>query len=586
MRNKIFLSIILFLTLSTGCEDFLEVQMKGKATEDDFYLTINELQLSLNAAYTVLRSSEFQNTLALIGDVLSDDFIYQATSYSNFGDDGLRLQNFNITSENSWVRSWYTINYRGIYKANQLLSHINDNIQLQYVEGVNDTDVRRWQQIYGQALFLRAYYYFNLVRTFGGVSIVPEVQDINNPAVARSTKEETYDYIEKDLRTACILLSEYIPSVDYGEISQYAGLSMLMKVLITQAKQGVPSEKWDEAVKIGKTIIANQGDPAAFLTYNDILKLEKFYPDLTWDQWKEQFKLDLRVDDFEQTEMAKPDGTGVFQNFPTMSPKHGFTPWPNMWRVNYQNLTSNKEPIFVVLSMTATGVDPGQINLFNQIDDLYNNVFCPSKSLMDVMTNEGIDPRNLYGCYSHNMQPIGYNPPEYNEYWGGVFTENFQRFVKFFLIANTEVPPGGGGSPRNLTLLRYSDVLLLYAEALNETGDGITAIDILNEMRANLKASIPKIDNIFKYTIAYGPYVYVRDKIQIERRKELAGERERYFDLLRYGTAGDVLTEAYKAEVAKSKQYFNFVKGVHELLPIPQVEIELAHGIIAQNPGY
>ena len=56
MRNKI-LSAILFLTLSTGCEDFLEVQMKGKATEDNFYSTINELQLSLNSVYTVLRSA-------------------------------------------------------------------------------------------------------------------------------------------------------------------------------------------------------------------------------------------------------------------------------------------------------------------------------------------------------------------------------------------------------------------------------------------------------------------------------------------------------------------------------------------------
>jgi hypothetical protein len=585
MRNQIA-SIILFLTLSTGCEDFLEVEMKGKATEDNFYSTINELQLSLNSVYTVLRSEDFQNTLALIGDVLSDDFVYQATSYSNFGDDGLKLQNFNITSENSWVRKWYAINYKGIYKANQLLSHVNDNIQLIYVEGIDDADIRRWQQIYGQVLFLRAYYYFNLVRTFGGLSIIPEVQNIDNPAIPRSTKEETYAYIERDLRTACILLSEYIPSEDYGEISQYAGLSLLMKVLITQAKQGQKSEFWEEAVKIGKTIVANHGDPTASLTYNDVLKIEKFYPDLTWDQWKEKFKLNLRVDDFEQSEMAKPNGTGVYQNYITMSPKHGLTPWPSMWRVAYQNLTQNKEPIFVVPSMTATGVDPSKINLFNKIDSLYNTIFCPSKSLMDIMTTEGIDPRNLYGCYSHNMQPIGYNPVEYNEYWGGVFTENFQRFVKFFLIANTEVPPGGGGSPRNLTLLRYSDVLLMYAEALNETGDGITSIDIINEIRANLKASIPKIDNIFKYTIAYGPYVYVRDKIQIERRKELAGERERYFDLLRYGTTGDVVTEAYKAEVAKSKQYLNYVKGVHELLPIPQVEIELSHGIITQNPGY
>jgi len=275
---------MLSLTLSTGCENFLEVEMVGKATEENFYTTINEMQLSLNSVYTVLRSSDFQNTLALVGDVLSDDFIYQATSYTNFGDDGLRLQNFNITSENNWIRSWYTINYRGIYKANQLLRHINDNIQLEYVEGVNDADVRRWQHIYSQALFLRAYYYFNLVRTFGGLSIIPEVQDIDNPAIPRSTKEETYAYIEKDLRTACILLSEYIPSEDYGEISQYAGLSLLMKVLITQATQGQNSEFWEEAKKIGQTIVANYGDPTASLTYNDVLKIEEFYPDLTWDQ--------------------------------------------------------------------------------------------------------------------------------------------------------------------------------------------------------------------------------------------------------------------------------------------------------------
>ncbi len=397
MKIKIF-AILLFISFSFGCENFLEVEMPGKVSEEKFYSTINEMQLSLNSVYTVLRSNDFQNTLVLIGDVLSDDFIYQAASYSNFGDDGLRLQNFNITSENSWVRAWYSVNYKGIYKANQLIKHINDNIKLEYTEGVYDSDVRRWQHIYGQALFLRAYYYFNLVRTFGGLSIIPEEQDIDNPAVARSTKEDTYKYIEKDLRTACILLSEYIPSEDYGEISQYAGLGLLMKVLVTQASQGQSSALWEEARNIGKTLVANHGDPAASLTYNDILKLDKFYPGMTWEQWKEQFKLNLRVDEFEQTEMARPNGSGVFQNNATMSPKHGLTPWPSIWRVDFQNLTANKEPVFVVLSMTATGVDPGQINLFNQIDDLYNTVTCPSKSLMDVMTTDGIDPRNLYGC--------------------------------------------------------------------------------------------------------------------------------------------------------------------------------------------
>jgi starch-binding outer membrane protein, SusD/RagB family len=584
MKRILFLIIILFTLY--GCEDFLEVDVKGKSTEENFYSTINELQLSLNAVYAVLKSKDFQNTLALVGDVLSDDFIYQASSYTNFGDDGLKLQNFNISADNQWVKKWYTSNYRGIYKANQLLRHINDDIRLSYNVS-DDADLKRWQHIYGQALFLRAYYYFNLVRTFGGVSIVPETVDIENPAIARSTVEETYFYIEKDLRTACILLSEYIPSEDYGEISQYAGLSMLIKVLVTQATPGVASEYWEEARDIGKTIVANHGDLGSQITYNDVLKLEKFYPNMTWEEWKTTFKLNSRIDEFELEEMAMENGSGIFQDYNTLSSKHGLTEWDQMLRVNFQNLTANTEPIFVVLSMNATGVDPSEINLLNQMDELYNDVFCPSKSLMDLMsTFEGIDPRNLYGCYSHNMQPIGYNPPEYNESWGGVFTENFQRFVKFFLIADTEVPYGGGGSPRNITLLRYSDVLLLYAEALNETGDRTTPIDIINDIRANLKSSIINIDHDFKYTMKYGPYEFVRDKIRIERRKELAGERIRYFDLLRYGNVGDVITKAYKNEVAISKQYVSFVKGIHELLPIPQVEIELSHGIIDQNPGY
>lgn len=226
----ITITVIVIMAALTSCEKFLEVEIEGKSTEENFYSTINDFQLSLNAAYAVLRSNDFQKSLAFIGDAMSDDFIYQASNYSTFGDDGLKLQNFNITADNNWVKNWYTVNYTGIYKANQLLSHINDDITLRYIEGVYDTDLRRWQHIYGQALFLRAYYYFNLARTFGGVSMIPEVQDIDNPAVERSTLEETYFYIEKDLRTACILLSEYIPSEDYGEVSQYSGLGLLMKV--------------------------------------------------------------------------------------------------------------------------------------------------------------------------------------------------------------------------------------------------------------------------------------------------------------------------------------------------------------------
>ena len=90
MRNKI-ISILIFLTIATSCNDFLEVELAGKSSEENFYSTINEQQLALNAAYTVLRTADFQNTLSFIGDAMSDDFIYQASTYTNFGDEGLKL---------------------------------------------------------------------------------------------------------------------------------------------------------------------------------------------------------------------------------------------------------------------------------------------------------------------------------------------------------------------------------------------------------------------------------------------------------------------------------------------------------------
>ncbi|MDA3853512.1 MAG: RagB/SusD family nutrient uptake outer membrane protein, partial [Bacteroidales bacterium] len=480
MKKYIYYIMLVALFTTSSCDDFLNVEVTGSVTEDDFYTNINEFQLSLYAVYSVLRTDDFQNSLPLIADGISDDFIYQRNNSDEYGEDGFRLENFDIQTDNVWVEKWYSVNYNGIFKANQLLAHINDSIDIKYVDNYDD-EVRRWQHIYGQTLFLRAYYYFNLVRTFGGVSIIPETQDIENSVIPRSTVEETYEFIEKDLRTACVILGEIIEAGDYGEVSQYAGLSLLMKVLVAQAKQGEASKYWEEAKNLGQTLVANQGSTSATLSYNDILKLDEFYPDMTWDEWKEKFKMSYRVDAREQTELSKEEGSGTFQSYSRLSPRHGLMDWPSMWRVAKQNLTTSTEAIFSVLSMNAVGMDPSQLNLLNVKDGLYAigvsdndyvQALIPSLDLYQAMTSkDGMDPRNYYGCYEHQMKPYNKFPDEYQTSSGGVSTENFMRFVKYFLIEATERITGVDGSPRNFVLMRYSDILLLYAAALNETGD-------------------------------------------------------------------------------------------------------------------
>src|SRR4030043_458472 len=608
MKERIILLYISgFMFFLSGCESYFDIEPVGKSTEEQFYHNINEFQASLYAVYSVLREQDFQKTLALIGDGLSDDFIYQYKNNGDFGEDGLKLQNFNITADNEWVRKWYEINYKGIYRANQLLKHINDDIYIRFDESEDD-DLRRWQHIYGQALFLRSYYYFNLVRIFGGVSLVPEIIDIKNPVTERSSLEDTYKYIEKDLRTACLFLREgNVTSLadqtviysGYGEVTQYAGLGLLMKVLITQANSGDGSQNWIEARNIGRVIVSNHGDVGSSLSFNDILKLEDFYPEYTWEEWKIAFKFDKRIDASLKERLSVENGAGNFRTFSDNNSNRHLANWPDIWRLVSQNLDNNGEPVFVVQTLNIIGVDPDEYNFFTYADQLYatkyddahTTALIPSVDLMNLMVGsgaDGLDPRNYHGIYSHNMQPNGERPAAFDgdEYWGGLGSDNFQMFVKFFLVEATEQQSGITSSPRNLMLLRYSDVLLLYAEALNESGDHTTPIEIINNIRANLKATVDNKSGDFKYTLGYGPYVYVRDRIRIERRKELAGEKERFFDLLRYGTAGDVIPQSLRVEFATSKGNFNFIKGIHELFPIPQIEIELSHGVIKQNSGY
>ena len=126
--------------------------------------------------------------------------------------------------------------------------------------------------------------------------------------------------------------------------------------------------------------------------------------------------------------------------------------------------------------------------------------------------------------------------------------------------------------PGNIRILRYSDILLLAAEALNENGKSSEALIYLNQVRKRARGTsmvlLPDITIIDQSLL--------REKIYRERRSELAMEQQRWFDLVRWGRAQEVMTAVGK----------NFVAGKHELLPIPQTEVDLTGGKIPQNPGY
>ncbi len=125
----------------------------------------------------------------------------------------------------------------------------------------------------------------------------------------------------------------------------------------------------------------------------------------------------------------------------------------------------------------------------------------------------------------------------------------------------------------NVRILRYADVVLMYAEAANETGNATEALAKLELVRARARAG----NNAILPKVTTTDPVLLRAAIRQERRIELAMEHDRFFDLVRWGVAATTLQAAGKT---------NFNNGRDNILPIPQTQIDLSKGVLTQNPGY
>ena len=185
-KHIIIIQAIAFAFLSlTACSDFLDKGVLGESDAKDYYDTKYKLQSALNAVYDILQSDEFTQCEWRFGDPTADDVWG--------GDEGLssqmgQLVNFRFDTNNEWIRRRYVINYKGIHRVNQVIANAH-KVQLSTTDYSEYKAVR---EILGQAKFLRAFFYFNLVKTYGGVPIRPEVEEVDNLVIPRSSAEEVY----------------------------------------------------------------------------------------------------------------------------------------------------------------------------------------------------------------------------------------------------------------------------------------------------------------------------------------------------------------------------------------------------------
>jgi hypothetical protein len=564
---KVLLGAILF----TGCTDYLNDEPIGGVSEDAFFRNMNELSAGVTSIYDIWQTAEYEQAMVVLGDLPSDNFAWREESDV----DAMQVETFSVTPDNKYVTSWYKLNYQGIFRANRVIKAA-PGIEIIMNAGNTIDFLRDYRHIYGQALFMRAFFYFKLVQAFGGVPIQPETYKIGDPATPRSTKEEVFDYIEKDLREAIFALkSETSVNADFGQMTKWSAAGLLEKVLVFRSNPGQPSDSWKRACDLGDWLIKGDNLTVGTLFPEGVdtsllsrLKLGPEYLDLLFNpefNLNDLYNIDGNQFHLVNIKQLNPDFITCFLD------------------IEQQNAETNTESIiFIMHKERRTGdnlpyetgsILPAMYGGFNSYDNDCKLV--PTQALDMAMTD---DPRDIYGCLSHNEPLAPENFPDVNV-GGQNASPTFLIFVKYWVISTKRPSSGSKYVGRNTVLLRYADVLLLYAEALNESGRSAEAITCLNRVRSRVNLG-PKL---------LGPYEMMRDLIWKERRLELAGEYERFFDLVRQGDIYAVMQSLATTEVMAKKKgdgARRFIRYVNEIFPIPKDEIILSNGVIQQNPGY
>ena len=493
MKNiKYFCCFLIILALGSCKDDFLDQPPRAALTLGSFPNTSDDAIFATNAAYNSLRQWQVNTGGFPLLDMLADD----AVKGSNPGDgtDIRVYDKFEHTPTEGSVERWYKTLYQAIRRTNLVIVKVPEI----------EMDQTLQNRLIGEARFLRAYYYAELVRGFGAV---PNVVVIDPPLdLKRAPVDEILnEIIYPDLEFAMSILpkkSQYAPE-DLGRATTGAAAGLLARIKLFYGDY--------QAVETLTRDIIESGE------YNLDDDFDRIFVHDNEHNAGSVFEISSKPEWF-------IDGGNQYGNTQGVrgSPNKGW----GFCRPAYsliEEYTQNDDP----------RMEPSILFLNEEIDGL-------------IILGEGATPDTIFDNGSI------------------VEIECYNQKVWF---PGTDSKTSFGYNRR---IIRYADILLMHAEALNENGSSAEALPFLNSVRNRARGTnqtvLPDITTTDKSEL--------RDAIIQERKYEFALEGLRFWDLVRTDKAEDVLGP------------LGFQKGKHELFPIPQSEVDISQGRITQNPGY
>ena len=500
---KYILSILAFaIVICGGCKRDFDAPNPNAPTLTVFWKTAVDAEKGINAVYsTFYRTPGLYSRWMYYHGILKSD-----EGFGSGGDGNLNnLVSFNQTNSNLdlTATTWATL-YVGVFRANQVIAYVPEI----------EMDETKKSRIIAEAKFLRALFYFNLTLYFKRPPLLLTPSKTTD-APANATPEQAYAQVAKDLTEAIPDLQPQYTGIDVGRATRGAAYALLGKTYLQQKNYAAAEEAF-------RWLVTGDG---------------KGYYDLT-DNYRDNFLVTTENNEESVFEIQFSDNPAERTDDD----------------VNEDLVHNTGTSIAQFFAPPDVGYNDGAARRW-LIDEF----------LQETTAGGGRDPR-LAASFIYNFtDPAG---PNATMVYGRTFADRFgngglSNGVWFRKLLNDHWRNNENfRSPNNYRLIRYADVLLMYAECLNGLNRTAEAYPYVDRVRQ--RAGLERL-SIVKPGLNQTAFL---TQLKHERIVELAGEGWRWADLLRWGDLGPGLA-------ARDPEFSGFVVGRHEYYPIPQRDIDL-----------
>ena len=576
--KKIFQYILVAVSLFsvTSCDSFIEVEPEGVIDEQ---LAMENPDKMVTAAYSMLGDCWYTYPFNLwpYGDVASDDCLKGGSGTTDTGYHPMEIWSTLTSTPGEFDELWYRL-YCAISRCNRALVSVAEY-------GEDKLGAETAKQRDAEVRFLRAHFYFKLLTMFRQIPWIDEEVYKNNAQEQTRNDEFTYEELFQKIIDDFKVAYDVLPAEqqDGGRVNKIAAASYLAKCYLTLA--------WGDGYEATNGVShINQDYMNKVVEYTDVVKSSKYgyledFGDIFLPEYKNSKESIFAV----QCSDYKDDNTTF-----------GRANWSNMlngcWGIWSCGWDFHKPSQNLVSAFKTKDGLPDFDNFDKTIDYPING----------VPTAQKWDPRLFHTVGMPTF------PYKYEESY--TLTKDNSRTPNTYgyYTSLKEVPQRSKGETYNSPwqafdmndyVFRYSDVMLMRAEALIETGQLAEARTIINDIRQRAKNSVAKHIQYAadQCEIALYPDTYFKDKetarkcLQWERRLELAMENGRYFDLRRWGIASKTLNayfETEKNDVYDGQTYAQYLRDAHytpgknEFYPVPYNQLYYVPGLYSQNKGY